>query len=260
MKYRLYVDEVGNPDLNSSADENHRFLCLAGIIVDLDYVTRVLSPELEALKVKYFGSHPDEPIILHRKEILYKKPPFTTLQNPDTERAFNSELLTKLREWIYSVITVIIDKREHAEKYSAWRYDPYHYCQEVLIERYRLFLNINRAKGDVMFESRGGKEDMRLKKSFRAIMDSGTHNLSSEDLHLHFTSLELKVKSKQANIAGLQIADLIAHPARRWCFRNYFAMEDTQNTFGDQIIDILVSEKFFRYNGEIRSYGAKKLP
>jgi len=120
MKYRLYVDEVGNPDLNSSADENHRFLCLAGIIVDLDYVIRVLSPDLEALKVRYFGSHPDEPIILHRKEMLYKKPPFTTLRNPETENRFNNELLYKLHEWDYSVITVIIDKREHSEKYSTW--------------------------------------------------------------------------------------------------------------------------------------------
>ena len=260
MKYRLYVDEVGNPDLNSSADENHRFLCLAGIIIDLDYVIKVLSPELEALKVKYFGSHPDEPIILHRKEILYKKPPFSNLKNPETELRFNNELLDKLREWNYSVITVIIDKREQSEKYSTWRYDPYHYCQEVLIERYRLFLNINKAKGDVMFESRGGKEDMRLKRSFRAIMDSGTHNLSSEDLHLHMTSIELKVKSKQANIAGLQVADLIAHPARRWCFKNFFGMDDAQYTFGDRVIEILECEKFFRYNGEIRSYGAKKLP
>lgn len=221
MKYRLYVDEVGNPDLNSSADENHRFLCLTGIIVDLDYVTRVLAPDLESLKAKYFGSHPDEPIILHQKEILYKKPPFTCMMDPETERRFNNELLKKLQEWDYTVITVIIDKREHAEKYSTWRYDPYHYCQEVLIERYRLFLDIKKAKGDVMFESRGGKEDMRLKRSFRAIMESGTHNLSSEDLQLHLTSLELKVKSKQSNIAGLQVADLIAHPARRWCFKNF---------------------------------------
>ena len=158
MKYRLYVDEVGNPDLNSSADENHRFLCLTGIIFDLDNITRIISPELEALKVEYFGSHPDEPIILHRKELLYKKPPFTILQNPETELRFNNELLSKLREWDYSVITVIIDKREHAEKYTTWRYDPYHYCQEVLVERYRLFLDIRKAKGDVMFESRGGKK------------------------------------------------------------------------------------------------------
>lgn len=260
MKYRLYVDEVGNPDLNSSADENHRFLCLTGVIFELNYVSEVLSPELESLKAKYFGSHPDDPIILHRKEILYKKPPFAVLRNPETEREFNMELLMKLKQWEYSVITVVIDKREHAEKYSTWRYDPYHYCQEVLIERFRLFLNIKKAKGDVMYESRGGKEDMRLKRSFRNIMESGTHNINSEDLQSHLTSLELKVKSKQSNIAGLQVADLIAHPARRWCFKNFFGRFDAKATFGDKVIEILEEEKFFRYNGEIRSYGAKKLP
>jgi hypothetical protein len=112
----------------------------------------------------------------------------------------------------------------------------------------------------MMFESRGGKEDMRLKRSFRLIMETGTHNLSAEDLGLHLTSHELKVKSKQANIAGLQVADLIAHPARRWCFKNFYDMPDTRSTFGDLVIEILELEKFFRYRGVIKSYGAKKLP
>ena len=77
---------------------------------------------------------------------------------------------------------------------------------------------MNNSKGDVMVESRGGKEDMRLKKSFRRILEQGTHHLSSEDLQNHFTSKELKVKPKKANVSGLQIADLIAHPTRRWFF------------------------------------------
>lgn len=111
-----------------------------------------------------------------------------------------------------------------------------------------------------MVESRGAKEDMRLKKSFKTILESGTHNISSEDLQSHLTSLELKVKSKQSNIAGLQIADLIAHPARRWCFKNLYNIVDNKYTFGDRIIDILESSKFFRYKGEIKSYGIKKLP
>jgi len=32
MKYRIYVDETGNPDLKSSDDPNHRFLILIGVI------------------------------------------------------------------------------------------------------------------------------------------------------------------------------------------------------------------------------------
>ncbi|MCK4466314.1 MAG: hypothetical protein KAU83_11440, partial [Bacteroidales bacterium] len=146
------------------------------------------------------------------------------------------------------------------ERYSTWKYDPYHYCQEILVERFRLFLDINQTKGDVMFESRGGKEDMRLKKSFRRILDNGTHNLSSEDLQEHFTTKELKVKPKSANVSGLQVADLIAHPSRRWFYKNVFKMDDGKKTFGDEIIEIIEKYKFFKYDGKIYGYGTKKLP
>jgi hypothetical protein len=260
MKFRLYVDEVGNPDLKSSDNQEHRFLSLTGVAFELGYVSKVLYPELEELKKNFFGSHPDEPIILHRKEILKKKPPFASLKDPEVLKSFNEALISKLESWEYSVISVLIDKKEHDERYSTWKYDPYHYCQEVLVERFRLFLDIKNQMGDLMFESRGGKEDMRLKRSFRNIMNNGTHNLSAKDLDSHFTSKELKVKPKTANISGLQIADLIAHPARRWFFKNILDMDDGKATFGDEIIRILKDDKFFRYKGEIWGYGAKKLP
>lgn len=260
MKYRLYVDEVGNPDLGSSDKDDHRYLCLTGVAFNLGYVNDVLYPQIEKLKRDFFGSHPDDPIILHRKELIYKKPPFSVLKDPEVEKKFNKELLKKLGEWEYTVISVTIDKQEHVERYSTWRYDPYHYCQEVLIERYRLFMNINNHWGDVMFESRGGKEDRRLKDSFRRIADNGTNHLSSEQLHEHLTSRELKVKPKSANVSGLQVADLIAHPVRRWFFKNVFGKHEDKKTFGDEIIQILDQQKFFRYNGKIIGYGAKKSP
>jgi hypothetical protein len=260
MKYRIYVDEVGNSDLGSSDNPNHRFLCLTGVVIDLDYVRKSLFPQLEQLKAKYFVYHPDEPIIFHRKELLNKKPPFSILIKREVETEFNKDLIDCLKKWEYVVISVIIDKLEHNQRYSAWKYDPYHYCQEILIERYRLFLDIKNSIGDVMFESRGGKEDMRLKKSFRKIFESGTNNLAAEDLQQHLTSKELKIKPKSANISGLQLADLLAHPARRWFFKNILGMNDGKETFGDEIIQILETNKFFRYNGKIYGYGAKKLP
>jgi hypothetical protein len=259
-KYRIYVDEVGNPDLKSSENFDHRFLSLTGVIIDLDYVRKILFSEFEKLKADYFDYHPDEPIIFHRKELLKKKPPFSNLQHKEVEQKFNAELLDKLRSWRFSVISVLIDKQEHDQRYSTWKYDPYHYCQEILLERFRLYLDINNAKGDVMFESRGSKEDMRLKKSFRRIIESGTNNLNPADLQEHFTSKELKVKPKTANISGLQIADLLAHPARRWFYKNVLNLDDGKVTFGDKIIEILDHDKFFRYNGKIYGYGAKKLP
>jgi hypothetical protein len=54
MKYRLYVDEVGNSDLKSSDNTDHRFLSLTGVVFDLDYVGKALYPEVELLQRKLF--------------------------------------------------------------------------------------------------------------------------------------------------------------------------------------------------------------
>ena len=115
-KFRLYIDEVGNSDLGSSKDPNHRYLSLTGVILDLEYVRTVFQPELEGLKQKYFHSHPDEPLTFHRKELVNKKPPFDSLQDPEVETAFNQEFLLLLASWEYSVITVVIDKLQHTQQ------------------------------------------------------------------------------------------------------------------------------------------------
>jgi hypothetical protein len=91
-------------------------------------------------------------------------------------------------------------------------------------------------------------------------METGTHQLSADDLAQHFTSRELKIKPKSANVSGLQIADLIAHAARRWFFINVVNLDEAKNTFSDEIIKILERDKFFKYNGVILGYGTKKLP
>ena len=261
MKYRIYIDEVGNSDLKSSTNTEHRFLCLTGIIAELDYVRTVLQPQLEALKEKYFNSHPDEPIVFHRKELMYKKFPFHALANSDIEKVFNTEYLNLLTNWDYNVMAVVIDKQEHNTKYSeTWKYDPYHYCLEILLDRFFLFLKSKNAVGDVMIESRGGSEDMRLKKSFRNLIDNGTNFFTSEEIQEYITSKELKVKVKGANVAGLQLADLLAHAVRRYSFKTLFQIEDGKQTFSDNIITILEASKFFRLNGIINGYGIGKLP
>jgi len=119
MKYRLYVDEVGNPDLKSSDNDEHRFLSLTGVAVELDYVSKILYPELEEIKKNYFGSHPDEPIIFHRKEIVKKKPPFIKLSDPEIAKSFNKTLIKKLESWEYSVISVIILEKDKFFRYKG---------------------------------------------------------------------------------------------------------------------------------------------
>jgi hypothetical protein len=117
-KYRIYIDEVGNPDLGSSDDPNHRFLSLTGVILELGHVERVVHPQMEALKAKFFRSHPDDPVIFHRKEMLNARPPFAALKDGELRRQFDEELLGLLATWPYTVITVCLDKK-HKEAYAT---------------------------------------------------------------------------------------------------------------------------------------------
>lgn len=259
-KFRMYIDEVGNSDMGATEDPNHRYLSLTGVVLALDYVDLVVFPKLEDIKRRYFGSHPDEPIVLHRKELVNKRPPFDALRIPQVEHNFNHELLSLLRELDYAVFTAVIDKLQHREQYQVWRHDPYHYCLLVLVERYVRWLQRSNGVGDVMAESRGGKEDRRLKDSFERVYDSGSQFVARQHFARQLTSRQLKVKPKANNIAGLQIADLIAHPS----FRATLARHEQQAlplNFGGKIAEILESLKYDRdRRGTIEGWGRKWLP
>ena len=256
MKYRIYIDEVGNPDLESSDNPNHRFLSLTGVILELGYVQRTLYPEMEQLKAKYFHSHPDEPVIFHRKELLNARPPFEALRDPTVRRQFDQELLGLMQSWVYTVISVCLDKKKHKETYTAWRYDPYHYCLAVLLERFVLFLRRKDCRGDVMAESRGGKEDMRLKKSFHRFWEQGTEYVKPQEFQDSLTSRQLKVKTKANNISGLQLADLLAHPSRNEILKENGLRERDIAPFAQRVIGIL-QNKYDRYGSRI--FGKKLL-
>lgn len=250
MKYRMYIDEVGNSDLKSSENPLHRFLSLTGVIIELGYISEVLFPDIENLKVKYFKSHPDDPIILHRKELVNAKYPFKALKDEKLKWQFDKELLELLTKWKYSVVTVCLDKKAHKDTYTVWRYDPYHYCLALLLERYTFFLEQKQMQGDVMAESRGGKEDKRLKASFLKLWHEGTQFIPQERFHEAFTSKQLKVKPKSNNISGLQLADLIAHPSRNEILSENKLLDKPLAPFAKRIIRILQS-KYYQHHGKI---------
>jgi hypothetical protein len=101
VKYRLYIDEVGDPGLGASKDPRHRYLSITGIVIEIGYVDKVVFPEIEGLKKKYFYHHADEPIILHRKEIVNQRYPFHPLREEKIRKAFNRDLLQLLSPSIH---------------------------------------------------------------------------------------------------------------------------------------------------------------
>jgi hypothetical protein len=256
MKYRIYIDEVGNPDLESSDNPNHRFLSLTGIILELGYVESVIHPQMEALKARFFRSHPDEPVILHRKEMVNARPPFEGLRDDKIQKKFDQELLDLLDSWEYTIISVCLDKKRHKETYTTWRYDPYHYCLAVLLERFVFFLKRMNTKGDVMAESRGGKEDMRLKASFARLWENGTEYVAPGEFQEILTSKQLKVKPKANNISGLQLADILAYPSRNEILAEQGLLQRELSPYTLKVIQIL-RRKYDQREGRV--FGKKFL-
>lgn len=228
-------------------------------MADIDHVADTSQPEMEQLKRQYFGSHPDDPLIFHRKQLAYRKHPFHALRDETVEASFNQDLLRLLTDWNYTVFTVTIDKLQLLEQYKVWRYNPYHYCLKILIERYVQCLERHHAIGDVLAEARSTNADTKLKASFEKLHREGTEFVIPSRIQARLTSKQLKVKPKVQNIAGLQLADLIAYPSYKLALahRNHEVM---QANFSMQIAKILADLKYDRVGGKVIGFGFKWLP
>ncbi len=259
--YRMFVDEVGHADLKASQDPKQRYLSLTGIIFKLEYHEGKVTELVERLKARHFPSRSDgAPLVFHRKELVNGNYPFDALRDPKKKEEFDSHLLWLIQNLDYAVISTTIDKLEHLNRYTVWHHHPYHYCQEVLLERYVMWLRRRGEKGDVYAESRGRREDRLLKKAFRFIYNNGSPHMRSGDFQGCLLEKEVKLYRKSANIAGLQIADLIAHPS----FKVMLARRNRQgipDNFGGKIGRILEESKYDRSRtGQIEGYGRKWLP
>jgi hypothetical protein len=262
MTHRLYIDEIGNSDLNGAAeDPNVRFLALTGVVAIREQHDRILNGRMEVLKGIFPDHSPDNPILLHRREIMRREGRFAVLRDPGKQEAFDGGLLQMFEECPYLVMTVQIDKKLHLDTYGVWHFDPYHYCLRCLVERYVLYLRRHGVQGDVVIEPRFKKADKKLKASFERIYREGTENISPRIVQAHLLSKDIIFFNKAANVSGLQVADLLAHPSARYM---RFEREGAQQPedFGSKVAQILVEKKYARnpQTMQIEGYGTKWLP
>lgn len=215
MRLRLYVDESGDHTYRNLEEVGKRYLGLIGVAIESDYYRNEFQPRLEALKQLHFPHSPDEPVILHREDIYHRRHEFGVLSDPARNDAWEYDLLEFVRSTTFRLLIIIIDKQAHRERYGDAAMHPYHLCLTFLLERYRGHLTYIGGKGDVLAESRGATEDLALKKVYGDTWEQGTFYHSYREFQKVLTSKELKVKPKKDNIAGLQLADLLAHPAMR---------------------------------------------
>lgn len=261
--YRIYIDEVGNHDMSfhTVTNLNQRYLTLFGVIVERDYMLHTLQPAFNEIKRAFFQHDPDIPIIFHRKDMVKKRDVFRKLWEKEVCDLFDQQMLQAYEQWLYTALGVTIDKKQHLALYGEWYKEPYEYCLQVLVERYILFLKQNQARGDVMIEARGKREDKILKQAYSNFFLAGSGYISAQTWQKHLTTKQIKINPKRDNVCGLQLADLLAHAAHYDILQAYGHVEQQKAPYGRKIAKILRQSKYHRsQTGQIKGYGMKLLP
>lgn len=255
-RYRLYLDESGDHVYRKMADPPHRFLCLLGCwFRNPEYLA--FHQALETLKNRYLPNHPDRPVILHREDMINRRGPFKIFQDDKMREAFDQELLAVMKNADFRIVAVVIDKYELWRSYGDTAQHPYHLALGFMLQRYAGYLNhINRV-GDVMAESRGKTEDRLLADAFTDVYGRGAWMVPAHSFQSALSSRQLKFSSKNDNISGLQLADLLGHPVKQWALLQHEQLGTAGLAPFAQQVMAVVESKLNRHSskGQTKGYG-----
>lgn len=211
-QWRMYIDESGDHTYKHTANLDIRYLGLTGVLIIKDYYDTHIQPELENLKHRIFKYDPDDPPILVRSMIKNRKSWFYVLQDSNLNKQWEDEIINFIQglKRYMQVFTVVIDKKEHLKSYPVQTFDPYAYSLSVLLNRSRGFLVKKNEEADILVESRGKVEDQQIMKAYVELRATGSFYGDGAYYKKAYPAKILMLKRKETNIAGLQLADIIA--------------------------------------------------
>ncbi|MBV8646918.1 DUF3800 domain-containing protein [Paludibacterium sp.] len=216
--YVVYVDESGDHSL-ASIDEGYPVFVLALCIFHKRHYSEKIIPAIEKLKFNYFGH---DSIVLHENEIRKQKGAFAFLSHRPTRDIFMSALSNIMEASNFILITCVVDKVSIGKAQGAAD-NPYHIALGICLASLRAFLTEkgqDHLQTHVVVECRGKKEDAELELEFRRICDGD--NVKGQRL-----PFEIIFADKKTNLAGLQLADLVARPVGV----NYLRSTQTNQAF-----------------------------
>jgi hypothetical protein len=208
----LFLDESGQVDGGSREDAYRDYLALFGCAIWRKDFVEAVKPGFTRLKETIFKDRASE-IVLHRRDIVYRSGPFAVLRDPEKKKAFDEGLLELLRDLPYTAIAVVVHKSAVRHPPGTRFANPYHFALALILERFCGYVRVHGSRGAVVIESRGKRDDQRLKETYEVIRRRGTRFHPPE--HFAETLFASPVfRRKLPAVAGLELADLCAHPAK----------------------------------------------
>jgi hypothetical protein len=245
MVYHLFIDETGDPSLQSINQDFPIFVLCGCLISDDQY--REVQANVASLKQRIFGR---ENVILHSRDIRKCEGVFAKLFDLSVKESFYTELNALIAKTSFTVIAVAIRKHDFIERYGKLADDPYELSLSFLLERSVMATDGNSAHTlHITAESRGRKEDETLKKRYNRLLDVGTGHISA--VRFRDRIVDMRFRRKEHNDCGLQLADLCAYPIARHLLYPAIAYPAYD----------IVERKFRRSTqGVIAGYGLKVFP
>ena len=212
INYHLYIDECGDQNLETFSPTFPIFT-LCGILVRDDLVPQ-LEEQVRTLKQEFWG---DRQIILHSRDIRKCQNGFEVLFDLDIKRRFYEAINQLLgQHGVYVIVSCSILKEPYIRQFGRFN-DVYGQSLSFVLERAIFCVDNQCPDGQgrisAIVERRGKREDKTLMSYYQQLLDKGTFWVSSERMKIRMSCLDFKWKSE--DIAGLQIADLIAYPLTR---------------------------------------------
>ena len=240
--YIVYVDESGDHGL-SSIDPAYPVFVLALCMFRKSEYADIVSPALARLKLKAFGH---DTVVLHSHGIRKATGAFSVLRNPAVREGFLKALEVFVAAMPFTIIATAIKKPELMRQYVKPA-NVYKLALQFCLERAYAFLCEQRQEeptSHFVLESRGRREDQDLELEFRRICDGADFR----SVRLPFVPVFV---SKSDNCAGLQVADLVAHPIGR------HVLNPAQRNRAFTLIEPKIRRS---YAGKIDGFGLKIFP
>ncbi len=199
----VYVDESGDHSL-ASIDRDYPVFVLALCIFHKRHYSEKIIPAVEKLKFNYFGH---DSVVLHENDIRKQKGAFTFLTQQEVRKEFTAQLSSIMEASNFILIAGVVDKARLPKNEGAAS-NPYHIALGICMQALRSFLaekQQDQLKTHLVVECRGKREDAELELEFRRICDR-SHSAGQP------LSFEIVFADKKTNLAGLQLADLVARP------------------------------------------------
>jgi hypothetical protein len=205
-EYIIFVDESGTP-MTTSVDKDFPIFSLQFLVITKHEYARIAVPEIVGFKMKHHGS---DSVILHGSRIHRREGEFEFLNKKSIADTYYLDL---------DAVVAKIPMRLHSAFYLHREVSR---LDSLIVEKpYALFLH--RLLSEVVETvSRDGYSKTRCRVVIESRRDEDARMLASFEAYQEVfpsskVDFELEMVSKERNLPGLQLVDLVATPVAQSC-------------------------------------------